>query len=197
MLPSLVPPTDQERAAELRRLLLRVLAGVLGIFSLVFLAARVFRDPLRVLGESFVERFGLLGIFFGTLFTDVFSFPIPPQFYLLTIVTNNREQLIPVLTVILASLIAGATDYLLARHLIYFQTLQRFLERTREGIEQIFRRWGPWALVIASITPIPYSLVCYTVGFYRMPWRLFLIFLLLRAPRLLVYYAVLRAGWSL
>ncbi len=192
-----MPPTDADRRAELRGLLLRVLGGLLGFFLVVLVLAQAFREPLRALGAAFVERFGLPGIFLGTFIADAFSCPIPPHFYLLTAITSGRDQTAPVLLVALSSLLAGATGYGLAGRLVRFAFFRRLLERTREGVERLFQRWGSWAIVLASISPIPFSALCYTAGFYRMPRRLFGLFLALRVPRILVYYAALRAGWSL
>jgi membrane protein YqaA with SNARE-associated domain len=194
---SLVPPTDAERGAELRGLLLRVGGGLLGFFLGVLVLARLFREPLRALGETFVHRFGLPGIFLGTFVADAFTFPIPPQFYLLTVITSGRAPAAPVLAVLLASVLAGLTGYLLAGRLAGVGAFRRLLERTRERVEGIFRRWGPWAILIAGLSPLPFSGLCYAAGFYRMSPRLFALFLALRVPRLLVYYAALRAGWSL
>lgn len=178
-------------------MLLRVGGGLLGFFLGVLVLARLFREPLRALGETFVHRFGLPGIFLGTFVADAFTFPIPPQFYLLTVITSGRAPAAPVLAVLLASVLAGLTGYLLAGRLAGVGAFRRLLERTRERVEGIFRRWGPWAILIAGLSPLPFSGLCYAAGFYRMSPRLFALFLALRVPRLLVYYAALRAGWSL
>lgn len=174
-----------------------MLGGIGGFFLAVFILAKLFREPLQALGTSFVERFGLPGIFLGTFIADAFSCPIPPQFYMLTVIASGREQVSPLVLISISSLLAGSAGYLFARHLERFEFFRRLLERTRESVDGVFRRWGSWAIVIASITPIPYSMLCYTAGFYRMPRRLFVLFLALRVPRLLVYYAALKAGWSL
>lgn len=193
---SLVPPTDAQRRAELRGLLLRLLGMILLFFAAVLALARLYREPLQRLGASFVERFGLGGLFAGTFVADAFSCPIPPQFYLLTAITSGRDQALPVAVILLASVLAGLTAYTLAGRLVHVAFFRRLLERTQAGVERVFRRWGPWAIVIAGFSPLPYSGLCYTAGLYRMPRRLFGLFLLLRVPRLLLYYAALRAGWA-
>lgn len=187
----------EKRRAELRGLLLRVLAGVGGFFVLVALLARTLREPLRALGASFVDRFGLAGLFVGTFAADAFSCPVPPQFYLLTAITSGHPQAPAFGVISLASLLAGFTGYRMAGHLARVPLFFRLLERTRGGVDGLIERWGPWAILVASISPLPFSGLCYTAGFYRMPWRLFGVFLLLRVPRLLVFYAALRAGWAL
>ncbi|MCS6898192.1 MAG: VTT domain-containing protein [Myxococcales bacterium] len=194
---SLVPLTDAERSAELRGLLRRVAVGLLGFFLGVLVLARLFREPLRALGATFVHRFGLAGVFLGTFVADAFTFPIPPQFYLLTVITSGRDPAAPVLSVLLASVLAGLAGYCLAGRLAELAVLRRLLEHTREQVDRIFSRWGPWAVVIAGISPLPFSGLCYAAGLYRMPPRLFAMLLTLRVPRLLMYYAALRAGWSL
>ena len=49
---------------------------------------------------------------------------------------------------------------------------------------------------MGSISPVPFSLLCNLSGLYRVPFRIFLVLSLFRIPRLLVFYALIRLGWS-
>ena len=182
---------------ELRSLVVRLVVAVVAVFGVVAVLARLFRRPLQALGTAFVERFGLAGMFVGSLLSDAFTIPIPPQFYLLTAVASGRPQLPAVIVCSVASMMGGALAYRLARPLSRLAPIARLLERTRPQADRLFARWGSWSVVVAGFSPLPFSGLCYTAGIYRMPLRLFALFLILRIPRLLVIYAAVRAGWAL
>jgi membrane protein YqaA with SNARE-associated domain len=186
-----------EQAPDLRSMVLRLLA-VLGLFfGAMALLARSQRPALQHLGATFVDRFGLPGLFAGTFAADGFSFPIPPQFYLMTAITSGGPQLMPFLAISAASLAGGLWGYRMASLLVRVPFFRRLLERTQPRVTALFDRFGPLAVVVAGISPLPYSGLCYSAGFYRLDPRLFALFLILRVPRLAIFYAAIRAGWSL
>ncbi|WP_437574647.1 YqaA family protein [Sorangium sp. So ce887] len=143
-----------------------------------------------------MQRFGLAGMFVGTYLADAFSFPIPPQFYMLTAISSGGSQVAPMITISAASLLAGYTGYRLAGHLARLRIFAARLERTRPRIDRLFDRYGYWAIAVGSLSPIPFSMLCYMSGLYRIPPRYFLTMVLFRVPRLLVFYALIRLGWS-
>lgn len=143
-----------------------------------------------------MERFGLVGMFLGTFLADAFSFPIPPQFYMLTAISAGGPQVAPMIVISVASLVAGCTGYLLARHLARLRIIAARLERTRPRIDRLFERYGYWAIAVGSLTPVPFSMLCYLSGLYRIPPRYFVTLVLFRVPRLIVFYALIRLGWG-
>lgn len=159
------------------------------------LLAHFFRAPFRALALSFVEHFGLAGMVAGTFIADALSFPVPPQAYMSIVVASGQPPLVPLTVISLTSMCAGAVGYRLAGSLARFAFFRRLLERTKPRVDQIFERWRGWAIVIASISPIPFSTLCYIAGLYRMPPRLFALFLLLRVPRLFLYFALILLSW--
>lgn len=178
------------------RMVLRLLASVIGVVGSVALLSLVLRPQLEALALSFIERFGLAGMFLGTFVADAFSFPIPPQFYMLTAVASGGPQLSPIVAISLASMLAGSTGYLLAARIGDAALFQRFIARSRSKLDPLFARYGFWAMAIGSVTPVPFSMLCYLAGLYRMPYRIFAVLLLFRVPRLLFFYALIRAGWG-
>src|SRR4051812_25614231 len=60
--------------------ILLVAAGVLGHFA---------QPWAEGAARAFVERFGVLGMAFGTLLADGLQFPVPPQFYMLLAIASH------------------------------------------------------------------------------------------------------------
>ena len=178
-------------------LVVRFVAG-LGVFlGIVALVSALFREGLEALGNGFVARFGLAGMAFGTFLADAFTFPIPPQFYMLLSVAGSRP-VVPTMTAICAgSLVGGVTGYAMCRRLSSVPRVARFLERRMLDAIRFFDRYGYRIVIIASLTPVAYSVTCWLVGINRMSWRAILLLSVLRVPRLILYYYVIQLGWAL
>lgn len=57
-------------------------------------------------------------------------------------------------------------------------------KRNAEKGRALYEKYGVWAIVLSAVTPIPYSLICWMAGIFRMPLRRFLLAITLtRAPR--------------
>ena len=189
------PQAPPETADDLRGLALRVLGGLLAGALALALVARLFHAQLEAIGVYFVHHFGVAGIFLGTFVADSVSFPVPPQFYLLTLVTCGGPQLPGLLAVCGATLVAGRCAYHLAGPLMRIGPLRRLVQRSQPRIDKLFLSHGYRTMLVASLTPVPFSVLCYLSGIYQIPPGPFYLFLILRVPRILIFYAVFRLGW--
>jgi membrane protein YqaA with SNARE-associated domain len=185
-----------DESEDLRGLALRVLGGLLLAAAAVTAVARVFHAQLELIGVLFVRHLGVGGMFLGTFVADTFSFPVPPQIYLLTLVTSGGPQLPGLAAICAATLVAGQCARRLAPILMRIGPLRRLVERSQPQIDKVFVRHGYRAMLIASLTPIPFSVLCYLSGIYRVPPGPFGMFLVLRVPRILIFYALIRLGWA-
>jgi membrane protein YqaA with SNARE-associated domain len=177
-----------------------VLQAVLAIGLLVALFAGLaafFRAPLEALGQGFVARFGPLGMALGTFVADGFHVPLPPQFYLFAAITGGGSQVVAVAAVCAGSIAGGNAGFWIAQHASRFPRLERLLTRSRGPVDRLFGRYGWWAVALGSVLPVPYSVLCYLAGAYRMPYRVFALLALFRIPRLVFFYYLIRAGWGL
>jgi membrane protein YqaA with SNARE-associated domain len=96
-----------------------------------------------------------------------------------------------------ASMLAGYVGYRLAGRLARVRLLARRIEASRAKVDRLIERYGYWAIVLGGITPIPFSVLCYLSGIYRIPLKYLGVLILTRIPRLLVFYVLIRAGWEL
>lgn len=187
---------QDEGGGELSRALLQLALALGALLGAVALASWLAREELEALGRGFVARFGIGGMFVGTFLADAFSFPVPPQFYMLTAITGGGSQPAALGAISAASLLAGQTGYQLAGRLSRVRLFARRIEASRPRIDRLFARYGYWAIAVASVTPIPFSVLCYISGLYRIPPRYFAALLLFRVPRLIAYYGLIRLGWG-
>ena len=178
------------------KLVLQIVLPLLVVFVGVTLAAALFRPELKALGTAFVTRFGYAGMAFGSFISDAFMCPIPPQFYMLTAVAAGAPQLASITVVCVSSVVAANVAYLLAGRLARFPFFESRIARSRGRIDPLFARYGVYAVALGAISPIPFSLLCYLAGLYRIPYRIYALLVLLRVPRLLAFYLLIRAGWG-
>ncbi|MEW5849087.1 MAG: VTT domain-containing protein [Myxococcota bacterium] len=178
------------------RLVIGTVVSLLLLFLMVWGAATALRDEIQTLGRLFVEHFGVGGMFLGSFLADGVHFPIPPQFYMLTTVTSGREPVPALAAITIGSIVGGNVSYLIAGQLYRVRALHRFIDRARAKAEPMFARYGYWAVAIGSVTPFPYSTLCNAAGLCGMPYRLFAVLSLFRVPRILMFYLLIRLGWS-
>ncbi len=179
------------------KLVAQTLAAIVLVGGSVALAGHFYGPALRSLALAFVRHFGLGGFFLGTFLADGFHFPIAPQFYLLAVVSSGGDPIVPLAVICTASIAAGHVAYRVGGTLTRFAFFRRLLARSRGRVDRLFARYGIWAIAVGSVTPVPYSVLCYLSGLYRVDYRLFSLLTLLRIPRLLFFYFLFRWGLRL
>jgi membrane protein YqaA with SNARE-associated domain len=181
---------------EVRRVLLRGTVSIVVALALVMIASAHLRPELEAVAADLIRRFGLAGLALGSFAADAIHFPVPPQFYLFMAVSGRCHQGPAVALICLASMAGGVVAYGLGVHLGRLRLVRRWFRYTEERFTGWLRRYRLWAVVLATFGPIPFSTLCNTAGFYRMPYRLFAWLVVLRVPRLLVFYLLIRLGWG-
>ncbi len=171
-----------------------ILRSVLLLIALVSVAVvLILLDvPLERIGREAASRGGLTGIFVFVFLVDTFI--VPASLDILLPITMTWSPL-PLLTVMsAASVLGGICGYWIGRTLYHL----RFVRRTVAGYyakgARIIERYGVWGVVLAGLTPLPFSTVSWIAGMLRLPFGLFVLGALSRAPRIAAYWFLLRAG---
>jgi membrane protein YqaA with SNARE-associated domain len=186
----------EARRGDVWKVAAQLALGV-GFFCVaVFLGARHFRPELEAISHFLVVRLGYVGLFAGPFIADAFSFPAPPQLYLLAAITTHQSAGLTLALVSAGSVLGGNVGRWLGSLLGDRPFLTRLLGRTRGRVDAIFDRYGYWAVAVGALMPLPYSMLCYLAGVYQMPRGLFALMSLLRVPRLVFFYLILRAGFG-
>ncbi len=181
---------------SMRSYALRTLLGFLFAFAVIAIAGRAYRPELEAIGRGFVGRFGLFGMGLGTFFADAFSVPVPPWFYYVMSVTSGAPALPTLVVTCIASILAALLGYNMAAQISGVRFFRARFEQVRAKMAPFLERHGTWAMVLLGLLPLPFSITCYVCGSYRIGPRLFGLYVALRVPRLLVFYALVRLGWS-
>lgn len=181
---------------SLKPVILQAVGFTLFVLLAVFLSGVFLREPLESFAHWVVAELGLVGVFLGVIATDAFTLPIPPDTYLFVAVAS-KSSVAPILAVVcVGSILAGNLAYKLGPYIQRLPFVSHRIEKFRPRGEQLFVKYGVWTVVIAALTPIPFSVTCWFAGMYRMPYLPFLAATFARIPRLLGYYALFLLGWA-
>jgi membrane protein YqaA with SNARE-associated domain len=181
---------------EIWTLAARWTLGIVAFVAGMALLASFVREPLEAVGRSFVARFGYAGMAFGTFLADGFQFPVPPQFYMLVSVSSHASPAISLGAIALGSLAGGLVGFVGAGRLARLPIISRRLARSERLVARAVERFGYWSVLLASLSPVPYSVLCLLSGAHRLGWSFFGLVSLCRLPRILFFYWVVRASFQ-
>lgn len=176
-------------------LALRWLAGLGALALAAGLAAHLLRPQVEYIGRLFVKHAGYAGMAFGTMLADGFQFPVPPQFYMLLAIASDGSDGWALVSITAGSLLGGVAGYLCARRLGQLRWFRRRLQSLQDKYA-LRDKLGPKRLIALGLSPIAFSWLVYFCGINRYRWRSVALLSALRIPKLLVYYWLVRAGWS-
>jgi len=180
---------------ELVTVVLRFVAALFIIALAAFTLSYLARDYCEGVARGFVRAFGYWGMALGTLLADGFHFPIPPQFYMLLAVASGASTARAFASIAGASLVAGYVGFRLSRRLANVEWIARAVRGPRLVFERLVKRYGYLAAVLASLLPLPYSVLCYLAGVNHLPARFFALLALFRIPKLMLFYYLVYIGW--
>lgn len=182
------PPTPRAFAVRLGAALLAVIA-VVGLLGLLL------RAPITFVSTAFVARFGLVGVFVTVFIAD--TLPISTHDPVLFAGHTGGLAFGPLaLTAACASIAAawfvfGVGSLLGAR----WQWVQRLVDRYR--IKAFMKRYGPWAIAVAALLPVPFALVAWSAGMAGSPFRHLVAGSVLRASKIGLTLTLISFGWGL
>jgi len=180
------------------RLVLRFLLGLGVLLGVVTLLVRTLRPQLTQVGHWFVDHFGLVGVAAGTFIADGFHFPVPPQAYMLLATAANSDPAAILFATSVGSMLGGAAGYLVARRLGHVPRLANWLARISGNMREVIGQRYPYrSAFLASLTPMAFSVLCYLAGLFRVGRGPLLVLLVLRVPKIALYYYLVKLGWSL
>ncbi len=170
--------------------LIALLAFLVGMAILGFM----YEDEMAATTGWVVERVGFVGLAAILMVTDTLVTPFPPDLLLAVIAKSRLAADWPIYVGLLGlvSVIAGMTGYGIGRWLGHFRWSQRLFGEFREDHRSFLRKYGFWGVAIGSVTPLPYSVTCWTAGVLGIQWtKVLAASILFRVPRFYLYYWLL------
>ncbi|AQS58918.1 YqaA family protein [Desulforamulus ferrireducens] len=132
-------------------------------------------DGLVQNGYEFFNQYGEIGLFIWSFIESSF-FPVPPDVLLIAMSLSNPAMSLWYAGITtIASLLGGILGYVIGAK-AGRPLLQRLVSHQRiEKINQLFHRYGGWAVGIAGFTPIPYKIFTISAGVFGINLKVFII----------------------
>lgn len=185
------PASDNE--LSLRRLLRDMAVALIALTAAVGVAAWAFQAPLERVSRWFVERFGLAGVFLGILLMD--AMPATTHEPLLFIGYEGGLGYWPVaLAGSAASVLSGFLGYGIGVLIGDVPWVRRQFEHYR--MYEFYARYGRMAVIVAALTPFPYSFATWAAGATRLSLRELAIGCLFRIPKVFFYFTLIVSVWD-
>jgi membrane protein YqaA with SNARE-associated domain len=187
-------PTEHKHL-NVKQLLIRTvifLGAALIIYVVVLLLAGRY---LNTAGEWFSEYFGLWGIFAYVYLVDTFIVPATAD--VVFTITQQWEPVSLLAVMSIASIIGGFTGFLIGNKLNKLKVVRDTTESYRDIGSRMIKKYGVWAIVLAGLTPLPYSTISWIAGMLKLSPYQYLLGSISRIPRLVLYYLLIKAGVSL
>ena len=185
----------EDQHKDLRTLVFKTMLFFTVVFLIYLILIIAFPDQIKAIGEWAVQHLGLSGVFLFIYLVDTFI--VPASGDLIFPLTFGWNPVPLLLTMGLASMLGGFSGYLIARRLSHLKSIQNTVKHYRKQGEDLIKKYGVWAVVIAGLTPIPYSTVSWIDGLVKMPIRHYLLASLSRIPRFILYYLAIQGGFIL
>jgi len=182
----------------IERNLYAALFGLAAFIVVMGVIGFVYEDELAAMAEWVVQHIGFAGLAIILMVTDTLVTPFPPDILLIVIAKSHLAAYWPAYVGLLGvvSVVAGMTGYGIGRWLGHFEWSQRLFGQFKEDHRGFIRKYGFWAVAIGSVTPLPYSVTCWTAGVLGLRWTTVLAAaILFRLPRIfLVYWLLSNTG---
>ena len=189
--------SDEELLGTLRvgELALKLIGVLVILMGLLATLAYFAHDPLVALAERFVAVLGPAGIAIGFFLPDAFTLPIPNDAFSFFGLIGGVPFWTCCFWASLGTLTGGSTGFFLGRKLSDTDTFRRLMARRGREVKLLVDRYGVVALLCAAITPIPYSIACWSAGACGIRFRTFLLVSLSRIPRVIFYLWLMEQGF--
>lgn len=184
------------REESLLRLFAQTVFAIFLVVFIVLLLGIYAREELIYYSQLFIRYVGYPGLFIGMLLSDSLPAFVPPDAFLMFSIAAGMETWGVILATSTGSILGGCISYSIGRYLIpKFSLGRKIILRYEDKLLPYLRRFGFWAIVLSAMTPIPYSWMAYTVGSFKMDFRMFLLGSQFRTLRMIVYYYAMLWGW--
>lgn len=160
------------------------LVAIIAIFKLseYFLGDKV-EQFLKYSGDKYILIFSIYSI------SELVFGIIPPELFMIWATEQNsiENYILIILLLTVLSYLAGLIGYAFGR---FFSStrIYRYLRRKRfKKLEYYLNRFGGFLVIVAALTPIPFSATSMLVGAAKYPFKSYMLYSLFRFLRFAVY----------
>lgn len=189
--------TNPDGSIRWKKLIFRTLIGIFFVISILL----IFEHFLGVGGANddsiakmLYEKMGTSGVFLFVLIVDTFIVPMTVDVMYPLVIAWSPIKIMLVLGT--ASFIGGILGYWFGRLLSHLKMVTKGVDKIVGTHGQFIENHGAWAIVIAALSPIPYSTICWAAGIVNVDHRKIIFACIARYARMIIYYYIFIGGLS-
>jgi membrane protein YqaA with SNARE-associated domain len=190
--------TNIDGSIRWKKLLFRTLIGIVFVIA-ILLAYEHFFEVGGISDDSIAkrlyERMGTSGVFLFVLIVDTFIVPMTVDVMYPLVVAWSPIKIMIVLGT--ASFFGGIIGYWIGRLLSRIKFIDRHVDKIVGSHKAFIDDHGSWAIVLAALSPLPYSTICWAAGVVEVDNRKIILACLARYARMLIYYYIFIGGLSI
>ncbi len=190
-MPNTTEIKDLEKEFDPKKLLIQtgITLGLTTILLLILMV--VFKEPVFQFGRWFFESFGLAGVGVFSYITDTLILPSSLDLAFPLAIQQKWEPVSLLTVMCIASILGGCSGWFIGRFFQNLDVVRKSVEFYHQKGEILLKRFGFWAVVIAAVTPVPYSAVSWISGMMKLPFHTYFLASLFRIPRVIIMYLLL------
>ena len=181
---------------EIREILLKTAYVTLAIIVFFAVLGYFLKPQLEYAGTWVVATFGVWGIAIGCLLTDLLTLPIPPDAYLLAGVAAHTDPWVVIGAATGGSVVGGIGSYFIGRYFGTKAFAQRLVAPFKAKGTEYINKFGMGAVILAALTPLPFSILCILSGMMGMSFQRLLIAATFRLPRMAMFFVIIELGFN-
>lgn len=158
------------------------------IVAIIFIIAILYFGSIKTEIEQFVSQYGYTVVFFLSFFIDIIMQPIGPDFVIVSGIMVELNPFLVLAIVSLASILASFLNFWLGKKYGKIGFTKLFGKKRFENYKKYYKKYGKYALLVSSLTPVPYVPFCWASGLFNFKARTFTYFGII--PRILRFSVV-------
>jgi len=125
------------------------------------------------LGMELVQNYGLIAIFLIGFSEPIFQ-PIPTEVFMVGGLALGLGWKEVIIVSTIGSTLGGIVTYYIASKYGEKIVLRLFTKEQFSKAEGFLEKWGALGIIIISFIPIPFEIICWISGIFKMPFKTYI-----------------------
>ena len=123
--------------------------------------------------QAFVNDYGLIGTFIISML-ESFIFPVPTAVFIAPAAALGIDPFVITVVATVSSVIGAVIGYGLG-YVFGRKAADKLFKKHMPRVEKWFDKYGLWTVLIAAFTPIPFKVITWASGIFKLNFKKFLI----------------------
>ncbi|ABR54548.1 SNARE associated Golgi protein [Methanococcus vannielii SB] len=128
---------------------------------------------LTKLGIGLVEEYGYYALFLIGFFEPIFQ-PVPNEIFMIAGITLGMDWKLVLISATIGITLGSSVTYYLSSKYGEKLVLKLFGREKYLKSQEFLKKWGFFGIIIASFAPVPFELICWTSGIFKMPFKVYI-----------------------